>query len=82
MDTNFQIQLPDGHNREQIEALLVGNFSFKVEEPLSEKWIFYDTFDWLLFNRSLSLHQAGHELYLRDLPNGEIKSSLSISIVP
>lgn len=82
MNANFQIQLPDGHNREQIEALLVGKFPFKIEEPVSEKWVFYDTFDWLLFNQSLSLHQAGQELYLRALPSGEIISSLCITAVP
>ena len=82
LNANFQFQLPDGHNREQIEALLVGNFPFKVEEPVSEKWVFYDTFDWLLFNQSLSLHQAGQELYLRALPDGEIISSLFTTAVP
>lgn len=82
MNASIHIQLPDGHNREHIEALLVGNYPFKVEEPVSEKWVFYDTFDWLLFNRSLSLHQSGRELFLRALPDGEILFSLFITTGP
>lgn len=82
MNANFQIQLPDGYTREQIEALLAANFPFKVEEPVSEKWVFYDTFDWLLFNRSLSLHQSGQELFLRTLPDGEVLFSLFITAPP
>ena len=82
MNASIHIQLPDGHNREHIEALLVGNYPFKVEEPVSEKWVFYDTFDWLLFNRSLSLHQSGQELCLRALPDGEVLFNLFITAVP
>jgi len=82
LNASIHIQLPDGHKREHIEALLLGNYPFKVEEPVSEKWVFYDTFDWLLFNQSRSLHQSGQELFLRALPDGEILFNLFITTVP
>jgi CHAD domain-containing protein len=82
LNSSLQIQLPDGYNREHIETLLVDNYPFKVEEPVSEKWVFYDTFDWLLFNKSLTLHQSGQGLLLRNLPDGEVLHRLIYTAAP
>ena len=82
MNTSLQINLPQDYNREQIETLLVDNYLFKTEEPISVKWVFYDTFDWLLFNKSLTLHQTDQWLYLRNLADGEQLEQLLIAAPP
>ena len=71
MDTNLHVRLPDEYEPDQLDQLLVGKFAFWVEPAISEKWKFYDTFDWRLFNRSLALRYAGQELILEPLSGGE-----------
>ena len=76
MDTKLHVRLPDEYEPDQIEQLLAGRFAFRVERPISEKWTFYDTFDWRLFNRSLDLRHAGQELILEQLSGGESLADL------
>jgi CHAD domain-containing protein len=72
----LHVRLPDEYERGQVEDLLAGKFAFLVESPIVEKWTFYDTFDWRLFNRSLALRHAGQELFLEPLSNGDSLSGL------
>jgi CHAD domain-containing protein len=71
LNTSFQFQLPEGYTREQVEILLAEQYTFKVEEPVSTSWALYDTFDWRLFKKSLTLHQLGQWFFLRSLPDGQ-----------
>jgi CHAD domain-containing protein len=82
LNTSLRIQLPRDYKRERIETLLVDNYMFEIEEPDSAKWIFYDTFDWSLFNKSLSLHQSDQWLFLRRLPDGELLERISSTAPP
>ena len=82
MNTNQHLKLPDGFSIGQLEAILAEGFAFLVEEPLSERLTFYDTFDWRLYNKSLTLHQSGQELLLRHLPDGENLQSLTSTPPP
>ena len=77
MEPILHVRLPDEYERGQVDDLLVGKFAFLVESPIAEKWRFYDTFDWRLFNRSLALRQTGQELSLEPLSSGESLSGLS-----
>jgi CHAD domain-containing protein len=82
LDTSLLIHLPQDYNREQIETLLVDNYQFMMEEPISVECVFYDTFDWLLFNKNLALHQTDQWLYLRNIGDGEQLERLSITAPP
>jgi CHAD domain-containing protein len=82
LNPSYQFQLPQGYTREQVEILLAEHYSFKVEEPVSTSWVLYDTFDWRLFKKSLSLHQSGHWLSLRSLPDGQTLNRLLSTDVP
>lgn len=77
-----RFNLPEGHDVQQIEAFLTGEFAFVVEEPVVERRAIYDTFDWLLFRRSLTLYHAGHELALRRLSDGRRLGSLAAASAP
>ena len=71
MEPILHVRLPDEYERGQVDDLLAGKFAFLVESPIAEKWTFYDTFDWRLFNRSLALRHAGQELFLEPLSSCE-----------
>jgi len=77
LESNLHVRLPDEYQPDQLEQLLDGKFAFIVEPVISEKWTFYDTFDWRLFNQSLVLRQAGPELYLEHLSNSESLNGLA-----
>ncbi len=77
MNNSLGIKLSDGSDHWQIDAILADKYSYRLEEPLSEKWIFYDTFDWRLYNKSLILYLSGRELILRGLSNGEYRDGLT-----
>ncbi len=56
----------------QVDQLLDGKFTYIADPPNSEVWLFYDTYDWRLFDRSLGLRHADHELFLEHLSGGEL----------
>jgi CHAD domain-containing protein len=71
----YHFKLLNGHGIEHIETVLADRYDFIVEAPFFERWAFYDTFDWRLFNKSLILQQSGDDLVLRSLSNGEVLST-------
>ena len=71
LEPDSHARLPDEYEPDQIDQLLDGKFAFTAEPPVSEKWTFYDTYDWRLFARSLALRHAGQELILEHLSSGE-----------
>ena len=77
-----RLNLPEGHDEQQIEAFLTGDFAFAVEGPAVQRRAIYDTFDWRLFRRSLTLLHAGHELALRRLSDGERLQSFTTASPP
>ncbi|MGB3717503.1 MAG: CHAD domain-containing protein [Candidatus Promineifilaceae bacterium] len=82
MKSILHIRLPAEYERGQIDQLLVDKFSFKVEPLISEKWTFYDTFDWCLFNQSLALRHSGQEIILDHLSDGESLNGLTYTSSP
>ncbi len=82
MDNNQHVRLPKGYERGQIDQFLVDKFAFLVESSISQKWTYYDTFDWRLFNRSLVLRHAGQELILEHLSSGEALNCLTCDSAP
>ena len=82
LDTNLQVRLPDEYDRGQIDQLLANKIAFIVEKPTTEKWTFYDTFDWRLFNQSLVLRHTDKEIVLDHFSSGESQLNLQVSAVP
>lgn len=82
MEANLHIKLPVGFDIGGVEEILADECTYAREGPVSERFAFYDTFDWLLFNKSLTLHQSGGVLYLRRLPEGATEQKLISPAVP
>jgi CHAD domain-containing protein len=78
----LRFNLPEGCDQQQVEGVLTGDFAFAVEEPVVERRAIYDTFDWRLFGRSLTLFHADRELALRRLSDGACLGRLTTASVP
>jgi len=68
---NLGFELPDGFDAYELAVEVGERQVVEVEQPVSENLAVYDTFDWRLLLKSLSLHHSGEELILRGLDNGE-----------
>jgi CHAD domain-containing protein len=77
LNNDQQIKLPQGFDARQIESILADRYALMLEEPVTQQISFYDTFDWRLFGKSLTLHRIDQELVLRRLPDGEDVLSLT-----
>lgn len=78
----MHFQLPAGYDQRQVAAFLAGDCALVADAPVAEQRVLYDTFDWRLFRRSLSLEHAGTSLTLRRLAAGDLLHSASMASVP
>ena len=80
-----RFSLPEGHDEQQIEAFLTGDFVFAVEEPVVQRRALYDTFDWRLWNRGarLILERTRGALALRyTAADGEALQVVPVAALP
>jgi CHAD domain-containing protein len=82
LNINLHFKFPEGYTKADLERLIGDSYSFRVDRPVSEKWVLYDTFDWRLFNKSLTMYQSDLGLFLLQLPNGEVIHRLAINTTP
>jgi CHAD domain-containing protein len=82
LKTDVEFSLPDGYAEKQLVDDLTGRFPFVIEHPIVERFTYFDTFDWRLFNNSLVLYQADCRLHLRRLSDAEILQSAEIEAQP
>ena len=80
LDQNYT--LPDGQNSQHFIDELVARYAIKKEPAVADRFTFYDTFDWRLFNKSLTLYACANRLFLRKLTKSEITHSAEISTFP
>lgn len=74
---------PDaGHDFKKLIKLLSGQYQIKKGRDRFTRIIFYDTFDWRLFNKSLVLYESGKKLYLHEISRNESFFSLQITSMP
>jgi CHAD domain-containing protein len=79
---NLKYNLPDGYDEKQIIRKLADQYTLKKEPVIAEKFSFFDTFDWRLFNKSLVLFVSGNRLFLRKLAKQEFKYCAKSSSLP
>jgi CHAD domain-containing protein len=77
MDDRLHFGLTSEHNQQWLESILVDDYIATAEKPVEACLVFYDTFDWRLFRKSLALYHTGHELVLCQLPDGELLQRMS-----
>lgn len=70
MNKVVAFRLPQGYEAGRVGAFLTGRYDFATDAPHEEDRVFLDTFDWLLYEKSLALSHAGDNLVLRSLDGG------------
>ena len=82
LDPYLHVRLPAKFKQSQTEQLLAEKYALTLEPPISETWVFYDTFDWGLCNQSMVIRKAGQELILDRLSGVEPLSVFAGSLSP
>lgn len=70
MQDDVRFGVPKGADGQSLAAIVAEDYALKAEEPAETEVIFYDTFDWRLFNKSVILCQSGSEWVVRRLLTG------------
>ena len=81
-DSNLHFRLPEEYGPDQLDQLLTGKFAFTADPPILEKWTFFDTYDWRLFNESLVLRHAGQMIVLDSLSDEKSLNGLTTDSAP
>ena len=79
---SLKFHLPDDHDEKQFIRQLTDQYAIQKAPPVAEKVVFYDTFDWRLFQKSLVLYSSDNRLYLRKLAKSEPLESIEFSRAP
>jgi len=82
LELNYGIKIPINIVEEAVQFLLYDKYPFIEEQPVTQTWEFYDTFDWRLFNQSLVLQYTSNQVNLRKLSSGELLDTITFTHVP
>lgn len=82
MTKGLGIRIRPDQRGEYITSLLSQVESHRAEPPQVYKWTFFDTYDWRLYNRSMTLLAHTGTLSLRDLNTGEILHRTNFQELP
>jgi len=76
MQQTVTFKIPDSFEFQTLIAEIAKNFSIKLEPLANQRQIYYDTFDWRLYNNTIILIRQGNEYLLLSLPTEEIIQKL------
>ncbi len=82
MMNNIKYVLPDGYDGQKFMRGLADQYAIKKAPAISERVMFFDTFDWRLFNKSLVLWAFGNKLLLRKLAKSDFLHQTDITAFP
>ena len=82
MLSKIRYSLPDGFDIKQFIRKLADQYAIKKAPAISERVVFYDTFDWRLFNKSLVLYTSESKLFLRKLAHNDFLLCADITASP
>ncbi len=82
MIKNYKFILPEEFDPQQLIDSLTDDYVLKEEASITDSLIFYDTFDWRLYNQSLILYQVGEQLCLHKLFDQENICQVAIEDQP
>lgn len=82
MEKALKFDLPQDFDGESFLREFTGAHPVKREPAVNQTDVFYDTFDWRLYHKSLTLLQRQKEALLISSKNGAVMHSLNISAIP
>lgn len=82
----FFFSVPEHLTLQDLKNWLLEKWAIEEQEPSEVERVFFDTFDWRLFNSGraieISIHKPGYLLTLRELGTGKILVQTSIRSIP
>ncbi|MFQ5628214.1 MAG: CHAD domain-containing protein [bacterium] len=78
----MRFELQKTHNEQALFSALKAHYSSKEERKTQKNSVLYDTFDWRLYNKSLSLSHSGNVLSVKKIIDGSPVDSITTSTVP
>jgi CHAD domain-containing protein len=82
MHKHLKFSVPVPFDPQQLFHALAGHYAIHKEPSVLRNMVFYDTFDWRLFRRSLVLYRSKNKLELRQLFNNTTMHRVTIVSTP
>lgn len=76
VENNLYFRLPPEADDHSLAIIVGDGYTLRAEKSLRSTETFYDTFDWRLFNKSLTLSRLGKEWVVRCLATGAALETL------
>ena len=82
MQKDMQFTPPKDYDQGAFIRDLQDQYLIQQEKTLSERYVYYDTFDWRLYNKSLILCSTAHTLLLQSLDTNIVLERATITAPP
>ena len=77
-----EYEISDGLTEQDLVGMLKTRISITINQTTTDRLVFFDTFDWRLFEKSLLLYQSKDELVLQHIPSSQTLLGQPISNQP
>jgi CHAD domain-containing protein len=78
----MKFTLPKDYDQGKLIRELQDQYLIQQEKTLSKRYVYYDTFDWRLYNKSLILCSTAHTLLLQSLDTNTVLERATITAPP
>ena len=82
MQQDVQFTLPEDFNQHEFIRELQDRYCIQQEKTFREHCVYYDTFDWRLYNKSLVLCSTAQTLLLQSLETSTVLECATITVPP
>lgn len=82
MQKDVKFTLPDDFNQREFLRELQEICLIQQEKPCREQYVYYDTFDWRLYHKSLLLCSTAHTLLLQSLEKTTVLERATMTVPP
>ena len=82
MQKDVKFTLPEDFNQHEFIRGLQDLYFIQQEKTFREHYVYYDTFDWRLYNKSLVLCSTAQTLLLQSLETSTVLERATITVPP
>src|SRR5215475_286014 len=82
MQNDLKFTLPEDFKQHEFVRELQDHYLIQQEKTVREQYVYYDTFDWRLYNKSLVLCSTAQTLLLRSLDQTTVLDRATMTVPP
>lgn len=82
MEDGTWFRFPQGASGDVLPVILQDDYALRADDPVESSVVFFDTFDWRLFGRGLTLGRSGDAWAMRGLPAGAVLAHETSALTP